>query len=50
MKTSVRIASEGGKVVLEIIDLKYRDKVVASVPITKETARFLVRELSKEIE
>jgi len=50
MKTSVRITTEGGKAVLEITDLKYRNKVVASVPITKETARFLVRELAKEIE
>lgn len=50
MKTSVRIAEEHGKKYLEIIDLKYKDKVVASVEINKSTARFLVRELAKEIE
>ena len=51
MKTSVRISEpEIGKKFLEITDLKFKNKVVASIEITKSTARFLVRELAKEIE
>ncbi len=50
MKTSVRITTKYGEKFLEITDLKYKDKVVAFVPITKSTARFLVKELAKEIE
>ena len=50
MKPSVRVVTVGPTKYLEVIDLKYKDKVVAAVEITKSTARFLVRELAKEIE
>jgi hypothetical protein len=50
MKTSVRFTRVSTDLYLEVIDLKYRDKVVAAVKITKDMARFLVKELAKEIE
>ena len=49
MKTSVRFTTKDGKTTLEITDLKYKDKVVATVDITRETARWLIKELAKEL-
>jgi len=50
MKTSVRFTRVSNVTYLEVIDLKYKNKVVAFVEINKSTARFLVKELAKEIE
>jgi len=50
MKTSVRFVQVSTDKYLEVIDLKYKNKVVAAVKITKETARWMVKELAKEIE
>jgi hypothetical protein len=50
MKTSVRFVKVSGDTYLEVIDLKYKNKVVGAVKIDKSTARWMVRELAKEIE
>jgi hypothetical protein len=49
MKVSIRFVRKEGKCTLEVIDLKYKNKVVASLPVTSDEARYLISELAKEL-
>lgn len=49
MKVSIRFVRKEGKCEMEVIDLKYKNKVVASYDITSDNARYLIRELAKEL-
>jgi hypothetical protein len=41
----MRLVESDGKLVIEIIDLKYKNKVVGSARITKEDVKWLVPRL-----
>jgi hypothetical protein len=41
----MRLVESGGTLVIEIIDLKYKNKVVACARITKEDVKWLVPRL-----
>lgn len=45
MKTSIRLVKSDNKIVLEIMDLKYKNKVVACANITKDDVKWLVPQL-----
>jgi len=45
MKTSIRLVKSGNEVVIEIIDLKYKNKVVACARVTKQDVKWLVPQL-----
>jgi hypothetical protein len=45
MKTSIRLVKANGVVTIEIIDLKYKNKVVASYTCKKEDVKWLVPQL-----
>ncbi len=45
MKTSLRIVKSGNECTFEIIDLKYKNKVVACARITKQDVKWIVPQL-----
>jgi hypothetical protein len=49
MQTSIRFTTKDGKTDLEIIDLKYKNRVVATIKLTQDTVRWLIKELAKEL-
>lgn len=49
MKTTIRLVRAEGKTVLQLLDLKYREKVVAEKELTRGDHIWLIQELAKEL-
>ncbi len=49
MKTSIRIVKFEGKTFLQLIDLKYKNRVVAEKELSNNDCIWLIKELAKEV-
>lgn len=49
MKTTIRLVDKDGKTTLQLLDLKYKEKVVAEKELSRGDHLWLIQELARRI-